>query len=92
MRSLAYSIYQVWQRLHDYREQAHARLLLLRSLLRAVDTTLWSTIMTPPVHVYTSPQSSTTQHDYEVPIVSHQQGLLTLRHYAYWALGEYVRI
>lgn len=42
--------------------------------------------MTPPIHSYTSLQTP----DYEIPTVSHQQGLLVLRHFAYWALGEYV--
>jgi hypothetical protein len=74
-------------------------------LLRAIDTTLWSTATTQPIRPYTDfdlPQPSASAaptgtgapsalNDYEMPIVSHQQGLLILRHFAYWALGEYVR-
>jgi len=77
---------QVWQKLYEYGEHRHARETILRSLIGAADGTLWHSA---PLSRSKYSKDLHTSHC-SLPHVSHHQGLLSLRHFALWALGEYV--
>lgn len=87
---------QVWQKLQEYGDQPHARELLLGSLLRVVDKSMWSdsSVSTSPLVLTDAAAARRRMGDDKgsAQEVSHRQSLESLRHFAYWALGEYVHL
>ncbi|CAE7757204.1 unnamed protein product, partial [Symbiodinium microadriaticum] len=73
---------QVWQKLQEYGDNPHARELLLGSLLGVAESSMWSTSTDADVKYVSKFQ--------EEQEVSHLQSMQSLRHVAFWALGEYV--
>jgi hypothetical protein len=87
---------QVWQKLQEYGDQPHARELLLGSLLRVVDASMWSdsSVSASPWVLKEAAAARRRMGDGKgsAQEVSHRQSLESLRHFAFWALGEYVHL
>lgn len=86
---------QVWQKLQEYGDHPHSRDLLLASLLRVVDASMWSAGGGRERGVDSTPgniaHASRKELGYQgAQEMSHRQSLQSLRHFAFWALGEYV--
>ncbi len=89
---------KVWTKFSEYGQHKHARKTLLKSLLKAISRSNISHEDTyrNARHQESAglPASSSAGESsvFHLPQVSRQQELLSLRHFALWALGEHVRL